>query len=158
MRRKGFASHLHLRSGDDDLFVNEAATPTNTAICFNKDAITRSVPKNSFESWFQQKRRHTSIAKHYKPKHKLLLGLFYSSRLFFWLLLPILLIAQVHPTIVLLALGILLFLELLVYYKSARKLGETDVVWLFPFLEVFLILSHLSIFIANIFSKPSHWK
>ncbi|MGM0932266.1 MAG: glycosyltransferase [Bacteroidota bacterium] len=155
---KGFASHLHLRSGDDDLFINEASTAHNTAICFDKDAITRSIPKRTFKEWFQQKRRHSSIAKHYRLKHKLLLGLFYSSKLLFWLLLPILLIAQVYPVIVLSALGLLLLLEFLIYYKSARKLGETDVVWLFPFLEVFLILSQLSIFIANIFSKPSHWK
>src|SRR3546814_6078167 len=29
-RHKGFASHLHLRSGDDDLFVNRAASKENT--------------------------------------------------------------------------------------------------------------------------------
>lgn len=26
-KHKGFASHYHINSGDDDLFVNEAATP-----------------------------------------------------------------------------------------------------------------------------------
>ncbi|HEY9184228.1 MAG TPA: glycosyltransferase [Salegentibacter sp.] len=156
--QKGFASHLHLRSGDDDLFINEAATAHNTAICFDKEAITRSVPKTTFKEWFQQKRRHVSVARHYRPKHKVLLGLFFISKLFFWLLLPILLIIQVYPVIVLSTLGFVLLLEFLVFYKSARKLEETDVVWLFPFLEVFLILSQLSIFIANIFSKPSHWK
>ncbi|MGY5848857.1 glycosyltransferase [Salegentibacter sp. F14] len=155
---KGFASHLHLRSGDDDLFVNEAATASNTDICFDQETITRSVPKKTFKEWFDQKRRHVSVAKHYRLKHKLLLGGFYSSKLLFWFLLPILLIANIYPVIVLSALGCLLSLELLIYYKSARKLGETDVVWLFPFLEVFLILSQLSIFIANIFSKPNHWK
>ncbi|HSP11820.1 MAG TPA: glycosyltransferase [Salegentibacter sp.] len=156
--QKGFASHLHLRSGDDDLFVNEAATSKNTAICFHKEAITRSVPKKTFKEWFQQKRRHASIAGQYKQQHKLLLGLFYSSRLLFWLLLIILLVMQVYPVIVLGALGLILITEFLIYYKSARKLGETDVVWLFPFLEVFLIVAQLSIFIANIFSKPKHWK
>lgn len=156
--RKGFASHLHLRSGDDDLFINEAATSTNTAISFDNESITRSVPKKTFKEWFQQKRRHTSIAGHYKTQHKLLLGLFYSARLIFWFLLCVLLILQIYPVIVFSTLGLILITEFVVYYKSARKLGETDVVWLFPFLEVFLIFSQLSIFIANLFSKPKHWK
>lgn len=156
--QKGFANHLHLRSGDDDLFVNEAATSENTAICFHPEAFTRSVPKRNFSQWFQQKRRHSSIAKHYKPRHKTLLGLFYVSRLAFWLLLILLLSFQIYWQIVTAALTLVLLIEAVVYFKSARKLGETDVVWLFPILEVFLIFSQLAIFTANLFSKPKHWK
>ncbi|MFD1096692.1 glycosyltransferase [Salegentibacter chungangensis] len=157
-QQKGFANHLHLRSGDDDLFVNEAATANNTAICFHRESFTRSVPKQSFKKWFEQKRRHASIAKHYKSSDKLLLGLFYSSRLLFWLLFIILMAFQIYPQITLGAIGVLLVTESIVYFKAARKLEELDVVWLFPFLEVFLIFSQLAIFIANIFSKPTHWK
>lgn len=157
-QQKGFASHLHLRSGDDDLFVNEAATGKNTSISFHKEAITRSVPKSDYKSWFQQKRRHATIAKHYKFKDKFLLGLFYASRLMFWILLIVLLSMQIEPKICFISLGILLLVESFVYFKSARKLDEVDVVWMFPFLEVFLIFSQLGIFIANIFSKPTHWK
>ena len=29
---KGFANHLHIPSGDDDLFINEVASPNNTAV------------------------------------------------------------------------------------------------------------------------------
>jgi hypothetical protein len=32
--QNGFATHLHVRSGDDDLFVNQAATRENIALCF----------------------------------------------------------------------------------------------------------------------------
>lgn len=156
--QKGFANHLHIRSGDDDLFVNEAANSGNTAICFSEASITRSVPKKSFKTWIEQKRRHVSIAKHYKNKHKSLLGLFYISRLFFWILLPVILVAGIYPEIVLAALGLLLLVQGIVYFKTAQKLGETDVVWLFPFLEVFLVFTQFGIFIANIFSKPKHWK
>lgn len=156
--QKGFASHLHLRSGDDDLFVNEAATPYNTAVCFNGEAITRSVPKKTFKDWFWQKRRHTSVAREYKLRDRLLLGIFYSSRLLFWLLLGVLLLAGIYPEIVLAAFLLLMIVEFIIYYKAARKLNETDVVWFFPFLEVFLILSQFGIFLANIFSKPRHWK
>lgn len=155
---KGFASHLHLRSGDDDLFVNEASTPENTSICFHPDAITRSVPKTSFSDWFHQKRRHVSVANHYKPKHKFLLGTFFIFRVLFWIFFAGLLSLQVFPKIVLGILFFKLIIEAIVYIKAGRKLRETDVVWLFPFFDIFLILMQLAIFISNLISKPKHWK
>lgn len=155
---KGFASHLHLRSGDDDLFVNEAATPENTAISIDFESHTRSVPKNNFMEWFNQKKRHVSVAGQYKRKHRLLLGVFYSARILFWILFGILLILRIYPEVVLSALVIKLFLEAFVYIKSAKKLDEFDVIWLFPFLDLFLIFLQLVIFISNLISKPKHWK
>ncbi|QYA25517.1 glycosyltransferase [Gramella sp. MT6] len=155
---KGFANHLHLRSGDDDLFVNEASTAENTAICFHPDAITRSVPKKTFSDWFHQKRRHVSVAGHYKTKHKLLLGTFFTFRVFFWVMLAILLILQIYPQVALSILGLKLITEAFVYFKAGKKLNESDVVWLFPFFDLFLIFMQLAIFIANLISKPKHWK
>jgi len=60
--QNGFATHLHIKSGDDDLFVNQAGTEENTAITFNRASITRSIPKTSFSTWILQKRRHISTA------------------------------------------------------------------------------------------------
>ena len=67
---KGFSNHFHLASGDDDLFVNENATKTNTAIEFSHESHTRTAPKESFDKWFFQKKRHFSTNKLYKPVHK----------------------------------------------------------------------------------------
>ena len=71
---KGFMSHIKLPSGDDDLFVNEAATPTNTAICVSEKAFTYSIPKKTWKGWWIQKKRHITTSKFYKPIHKFLLG------------------------------------------------------------------------------------
>lgn len=153
----GFATHLHLRSGDDDLFVNEAATSTNTGICFSKDSITRSVPKKSFKEWFTQKKRHVSVAGNYKVKHKLLLGIFYFSQLFFWILFFVLLFSAYWKIV----LGIALFrfiIEGIVIFSASKKLDEKDLFWFFPFLEGFLVFAQMSIFISNLISKPTHWK
>ncbi|GAB2767551.1 glycosyltransferase [Salinimicrobium soli] len=155
--QNGFATHLHIRAGDDDLFVNQAAHKRNTNICISANGITRSVPKEDLRSWFQQKRRHVSIAKHYKKKHQLLLGLFYSTQLLFWLFFLILIFTSYWQ----IALGMLAVRWLVqgtVFYNSGKKFGETDLFWLFPFLELFLIWAQLGIFIANLISKPTHWK
>jgi len=156
--QNGFATHLHIRSGDDDLFVNQAGTNENTAITFNKASITRSIPKTNFSSWIHQKRRHISTAKFYKKQHKFLLASFYISQLGFWILLIALLLVNVHWPIILGVLILRLLIQYIVYYKSAKKLDELDLLWLIPFLELFLIFTQLSIFSLNVFSKPTNWK
>lgn len=152
----GFANHLYIRSGDDDLFVNQAATKENTAVCYSEKSFTRSVPKRSFKKWFSQKRRHTSIAIHYKTKHKLLLGLFYFSQLFFWLFFFASLF--VFWEIAVGALLVRLILQYFVFSGAAGKFSEKDLVLLFPLLELLLVCAQFAIFISNLSSKPKHWK
>jgi len=156
--QNGFATHLHIKSGDDDLFVNQAGTEENTAITFNRASITRSIPKTSFSTWILQKRRHISTANFYKKKHKFLLASFYLSQIGFWVLLTSLLILNIYWPIVIGILVLRLLIQYTVYYKSAKKLDEMDLLWLIPFLEVFLIFTQLSIFSMNVFSKPTNWK
>lgn len=156
--QNGFATHLHIKSGDDDLFVNQAGTGENTAITFNRASITRSIPKTSFSAWIFQKRRHISTAKFYKKKHKFLLVTFYLSQIGFWVLLISLLLLKIYWPIVIGILIVRLLIQYIVYYKSAKKLDEMDLLWLLPFFEMFLIITQLSIFSMNVFSKPTNWK
>ncbi len=156
--QNGFATHLHIKSGDDDLFVNQAGTDQNTAISFNKSAITRSIPDTSFSSWILQKRRHISTARFYKKKHKFLLASFYFSQIGFWVLFTTLLLIKIYWPIVLSIFALRFLVQLTVYYKSAKKLDEMDLLWLIPILEIFLICTQLSIFSMNVFSKPNTWK
>ena len=98
-----------------------------------------------------------STATHYKPVHKFLLGLFYSSQLLFWLL-SIVLIAFLFNWIAVASLIFTRFLiQNLVIGFSAKKLNENDLVVLTPLLEIFLIFVQLFIFIKNTISKPHHW-
>jgi hypothetical protein len=155
--QNGFATHLHIKSGDDDLFVNGAATKNNTALCFSPVGITRSVPKSTLKAWFTQKRRHVSAASHYKKEHRLMLGLFYTSQLLFWIFFYILLKSPFWQ-VALFLLAVRWIVQGVVFYNSGKKFGETDLFWLFPFLELFLVSAQLVIFISNIFSKPTNWK
>ncbi|MDT0675783.1 glycosyltransferase [Autumnicola musiva] len=156
-QQNGFATHLHLRSGDDDLFVNEGATEENTAICYEHKGVTRSVPKKSFTRWIIQKRRHVSVAGNYRKKHKVLLGLFYISQVLLWFLFALLAFTRFWQ-FSLIVFAVVLIIKGILYFKAAEKLDEKDVVWLFPIMELFLITTQFGIFIANIISKPTHWK
>jgi len=44
-RVRGFMDHMKIRSGDDDLFINQAANAKNTTICLNPESFTVSIPK-----------------------------------------------------------------------------------------------------------------
>lgn len=156
--QNGFATHLHVKSGDDDLFVNQAATASNTAICYHREAITRSIPENNLRTWISQKRRHVSTAALYQKKHKILLATFFLSQIGFWILLLIMLSLQVFWQVALAVLIIRLLLQYIVFWRAAQKLDEKDVVWLVPFLDIFLVFMQFGIFSTNLISKPANWK
>lgn len=154
----GFIDHIKLRSGDDDLFVNQASNKTNTTICFSKDSFTYSKPKTSFKEWFTQKRRHVSTATNYKLFDRFQLSLFYISQLLFFVVAATLLAFKYNWIIITSIIGFrYLFCWISLGY-SATKLKETDVIYWYPFMELILIFTQLNIFITNLFSKPVHWK
>lgn len=154
----GFINHIKINSGDDDLFINQIADSKNTSICFSKESFTESVPKSTFKSWIKQKRRHISTAKYYKLKHKILLGLFYLTNLFFWILAISLFISTYKWPLVLSLFILRILIQLIIIDASSKKLNETDLVIWFPILEISLIIIQLSIFITNLISKPNFWK
>ncbi|WP_066221303.1 glycosyltransferase [Formosa haliotis] len=154
----GFINHMNVRSGDDDLFVNQMATSKNTALCFTTESFTESVPKKTLTAWINQKRRHISTVSHYKKSHKFLLGLFYSTQLLFWVLAIVLLSLLFQWEIVVGLIGLRILVQWLIMGKTAKKLDEPDLVFFIPFLEFFLILLQLTIFISNKISKPHTWK
>jgi glycosyltransferase involved in cell wall biosynthesis len=154
----GFISHIQVRSGDDDLFINQVSTSKNTAICYSPESFTYSEPKKSFKGWFTQKRRHVSTAKFYKPFDRFQLGLFYVSQLLFLILAVILLAFQYQWIIVLSLVGFRYLFTWITLGFAAGKLKEKDVMYWFPIIEIVLIFTQLNVFITNLFSKPVYWK
>ncbi len=153
----GFINHMKIKSGDDDLFINEVATNENTAISCSQNSFTESIPKTNFKDWIHQKRRHISTASFYKPLHKFLLGLFFVSQFLFWILAALLLGFMYQWEIIAGLIFARLLFQYLVIGFSAKKLNEGDLIPLIPFFEIFLILMQMFIFIKNIRSKPTHW-
>lgn len=155
-KNRGFMNHMQILSGDDDLFVNEAATKKNTSICIDEAAFTISSPKKKWEDWYRQKRRHITTAKYYKKKHQTQLAIYYLSNLLFWLLVPACFIWADWK----ISLAIVCFrlsLQYIIIGKGCKLLKEKDLVLFLPFYEVFLICFQLIIFISNSVSKPKRW-
>ena len=154
---KGFINHMHIKSGDDDLFIQDAANKENTTICTSEKSFTVSKAPKSFSEWFRQKRRHISTANHYKIKHQFFLGTFFISKFFFYLLSTILFF--LYPWQFILPIVFAYYLvQYIVIGFSSSKLKEPTITYFLPFLEIGLLLFQLSIFITNLWSKPNHWK
>ena len=154
---KGYINHMEVRSGDDDLFIQDAATSTNTAITTLPESFTISEAPKTFNEWFQQKRRHISTAKYYKKKHQFFLGLFFLSKLLF-LFFATLLFFFFDWKIVLPIVLVYYLIQFVIVGYSAKKLQEIKTLYFLPFLDIFLVLFQFGIFIANKISKPIHWK
>ncbi len=157
-RQNGFISHYRIQSGDDDLFINKAATGSNTRIEIQADARTISKPKTSFDQWIRQKRRHLQTGSYYKPIHKFVLGLFAFTQTLFWALAIALLVLWYQPYVVLGIVGLRLFTQLLVTGKVMKKLSEKGFLLLVPLFELFLMIISPILAFANLLNKPVKWR
>jgi biofilm PGA synthesis N-glycosyltransferase PgaC len=157
-RVKGFASHQHILSGDDDLFVNETSTKHNTAVAFSEDALIYSEPKETFTDWFKQKTRHLSTAKHYKAKHQLLLGLWAITHfLFYGFFIASLLISPQLWHLPVIIFGSKLLIQLMVYGLNMKKLNKLFLLPYLLFLDVGMLIYSITIGLEGFFAKPKTW-
>jgi glycosyltransferase involved in cell wall biosynthesis len=156
-RNKGFASHNHIPSGDDDLFVNMAATPGNTTVVLDKASFTLSEPKKTWGAWLKQKNRHFSTGKFYKPLHRFLLALYAFTHFLF---LPLFIASliffdwRIATAVFALRCGV----QGVVWKKGMSRLDEPDLWPWYPLLDAWMFLYYL-IFMPALWKRPkASWK
>ncbi len=156
-RHKGFSAHNNIPGGDDDLFINMAATKTNVKINTDQDSFTLSTAPESFAQWRKQKNRHYTTSKYYRPLHKFLLGLYAFSQFIFF---PLLVTAAIFYDwkISLAILAAILIMQTIVYSKTMKKLGEKDLFPFFILFEIWMFFYYI-IFAPSLLMKPkASWK
>ena len=157
-RNKGFASHYHLMSGDDDLFVNETANKKNVSVALNSSAFTFSKPKTSLYTWVFQKKRHMSTGSYYRGRDRRLIGLFYASQFIFWIAVIAALLLKLNYQIVVGMVVTRLIVQMLIYWRGFKKLGETDLLILVPFFDLTVAIAYPLLAVSNLFIKTKSWK
>jgi len=73
---KGFRSHSAISSGDDDLFIQEAAKKKNYTIKIDPETFCYSEPEKTWKDWMSQKSRHYTTAGRYNVIKKMMLGIY----------------------------------------------------------------------------------
>jgi biofilm PGA synthesis N-glycosyltransferase PgaC len=121
---KGFATHYHLASGDDDLFVNANATRENCVAEFSPESHTRSVPETSFRSWIRQKKRHLSAGSHYHTGSRIRLAVELISRIFLYITLVWICVSSPWKIPAASLFTVLLIIRLSIFKMAMRRLKE----------------------------------
>ncbi|MGF1924014.1 MAG: glycosyltransferase [Bacteroidia bacterium] len=157
-KNKGFAAHMHIPSGDDDLFINANATSSNAGIRIHKDTHVWSEPKTSFLAYLRQKKRHFGAGKLYQVKHQVILSVQYIFQLLFYVfgIATLCLSGTIY-----IGMGIFLLSTVarcLVYLRLLNRLNYGELKWWFPILELVLAIYLIINGLVSIFVKKVQWK
>lgn len=157
VRAGGFADHLHIASGDDDLLVSKAATHNNTVVNIDKESFVYSEAKGTLISYLLQKTRHISTSYHYTFHHKFLLTLFALSQISLYFILVVGSIFEYWTlTFVLLILSTKWIIQMFLHNDSFNLLDGKDIKWYFPFLDITMNIYYTILPILGWFRK-SGW-
>jgi len=157
-KNKGFASHMHITAGDDDLFVNANSKKHNTLVVIAKDAQVWSEPKSSWIAYLRDKKIKKEARKLYQTKHKTILNTQSLFRFLFYgfLIASLCLQATVYYALGIFALNILL--RCIVYPRLLKRLNYTGLRWWFPLLDIIFLLFLMFSSFLSIFVKKVQWK
>ena len=129
-QHKGFASHLTLQRGEDDLFVNQFATGQNTRVEASPAGIMRITAPHYRKNWHEDKLSYKTTSRYYKGSDRYLMGFETCTRLLF-LASAVACVAYgvMTQSWTMVAIAILLWflrylMQMLVFRKTSIALGE----------------------------------
>ncbi len=154
---KGFISHLHLPSGDDDLFVQQNARKNNVAFVSNADAKTISIPKRKLSKFWKQKRRHQSTSAFYKTKFKVLLGLYTLTKFLLYFAWPVAFFTTHTWAIISIFLSSVT-IHFITFNFATKKIQEQKLSYGTPFYSFIILLNTLYLGLTSFFIKEKSWK
>ncbi|NNC86177.1 MAG: glycosyltransferase [Bacteroidia bacterium] len=154
----GFASHLNIKSGDDDLFVSEVASASNTAIEVNPESFTFSKPEKTFKAWILQKSRHLRTFGKYNGKTKWILNLYNISYLGFISMLILSFFVTLSASLSVSMYLMRLIPHIIVFAIIMNRLKEKDLIILTPILEPLLVFIYPFIILKSATTKTTIWK
>lgn len=132
----GFKSHYALSSGDDDLFIQEAAKKGNYTINIHPDAYCLSNPPKTWNGWMRQKSRHYTTTERYTLIKKLMLGIYPLSLLLMLISFVTLLFDSNFIWLTLTVFGFILVVKWLILGKALKKLNESKFIAYLPLLDI----------------------
>jgi len=157
-KRNGYINHMNIRTGEDALFVNDAATKKNTTLCYTPESFTYTKARKTFKSWAKDKRKAAFTASFFKPFDRIQLKTFIFLQAAFFILLIVLLVLQFNWMYIAPAVMVRYMAGWVTMAQSAKRLNEKDAAYWYPVMEIILIFTQLYVYIANFTSKPVHWK
>jgi cellulose synthase/poly-beta-1,6-N-acetylglucosamine synthase-like glycosyltransferase len=153
----GFKSHYAIPSGDDDLFIQQAAHKRNYTVNLDPHAFTYSESSKDWGAWLRQKTRHYSTSNQYKVIKKALLGIYPLSLLLQLLFFVILLSNTDYNWITLAVYFFVLILKWWIQGRCFLKLKEKRFIPALPLWEVFYAILVPIIYYSVETKAPNKW-
>lgn len=156
---KGFNAHMHIKSGDDDLFVNQNATRQNVNIAIHPDAHVYSNPKETWKSYYKQKARHSGASVVYKKSHQRMLGTQLITAFLFYVMLIVCIAC--YPSLWFVGVGMFLLrylCQLITFSSIYKKLTVKDLLAWLLILDVFYYFYICLNGLFNRKKKQQSWK
>lgn len=132
----GFKSHYSLSSGDDDLFIQDAAKKRNYSINIDPDSFCYSNGAKSWGHLLKQKSRHYTTAEKYRVFKKLMLGIYPLSLLIMTGTFVTLMFDSRFIWLSLSAYLLVLAVKWIIIGRSFSKLKESKFIAWLPFLDL----------------------
>ncbi|MCG8330955.1 MAG: glycosyltransferase [Chitinophagales bacterium] len=152
----GFDSHMDVASGDDDLFINQVATPKNTRVILSPTAFVYSKPKSSWRGYYRQKSRHLATGTRYRTVHQWALGLLSFSHFGHYVFGFALILFQDFLTVVFINYLARIAVVSFMYSRTLRKLRDHSLAPWVPLLDVLYVGFYL-VFAPAILKKTEKW-
>lgn len=151
-----FSKHADIASGDDDLFISQAANAQNTKFCISPKSFVYSEPKRSFKALYRQKTRHYSTSTRYQWQHQFLLAGLSISQIGFWLTL-LLACFILHPLTIFLCLLLRFSFILIIWTKTLRIFKDRKLLASVIMLDIISPVYYLILAPSLFIKKSSHW-
>lgn len=148
----GYQSHMNIKSGDDDLFVIQAANKYNVGVVIDSNAKTISKTSSSMREFIAQKNRHLSTTAKYRYIDLFFSGSEMVSRGVFYFTAIILAIIY-SPLIVFIAFIFRLLVQTFIIGKFSIRIKETSHFYHFVFFDIFAIVIYFYLWIAKIINR-----
>lgn len=149
----GFTRHYNLPLGEDDIFIRSVSTPTNTTVSLSPESFLSCDAKRTYKDWRREKIDRLSTYKYYKPSIKFLLSIPALTTFLFYAFVITLLLLSLPFEYVILAIVIKFVLQILIYFKSCKRLGIKRVFIFAPLIELYFLLLNAELRLLSLFRK-----
>lgn len=156
-RVSGFKSHYYLPSGDDDLFIQEAATKNNYTIAINPTSFCYSNGHTTWKSWIRQKTRHFTTTDKYNVIKKWMLGIYPLSLLLMLISFVTLLLVTNYNWLALIVFLPILIIKWWIQARCFIKLQAQKFVPYMPLWDLFYAFVMPIIFYSTDKKKKNKW-
>ena len=167
---KAIAKFYNVNTGDEDMFVNKAATGTNTTIEIHPSAFVKGQETTSFGEWFAKRVRHRVLVREFKTFnrlgfliHDLSMALFYAVlfAILSCFFLPKVSFFYVPFELLTAACGIIVLkfsIQWIVFKRMMSTFKERGFLLLIPLFDLMKLVILPVLIFVGLFTKRTTWK